>query len=109
MKCKEHPSYKARRMPLKTTKYPDGCPGCWSVWENAKENGTTDTAIDISPEAARRFVFALQELKRASLRSRFIHGEKQKQSIDLSPRIDRRVLQLVDELTIIMIGLAKDK
>lgn len=34
MKCKTHPKYQAKRKPMHTVKYPNGCPQCWKVWHS---------------------------------------------------------------------------
>jgi|SRR5579885_499765 len=65
MRCKEHPKYQARRMPVKTVKYPDGCPTCWGIWEDAKTNKSrlVDTInVELDHAEARRL---LRELTRA--------------------------------------------
>ena len=46
MKCK----------PVKTAKYPDGCPTCWGIWDHAKTDPkrlARTVNVEFSPEEAR--------------------------------------------------------
>ena len=65
MKCKEHPKYQARRHPVKTAKYPDGCPTCWGVWEHAKTDPkrlARTVNVELSLEEARLLALTLGSL-----------------------------------------------
>lgn len=65
MKCKDHPRYTASRKPMKTMRFPDGCPTCWGVWEHAKtsKNRMAKTVVvELTVEEARRAVLALDRL-----------------------------------------------
>lgn len=62
MKCKEHPKYQARRHPVKTVKYPDGCPTCWGIWEHAKTDSkrlVQTVNVELDQIEARRLLVAL--------------------------------------------------
>jgi len=65
MKCKEHPKYQARRMPMKTAKYPDGCPTCLGIWENAKTDPkrlAKTVTIELDHDEARAMALSLDAL-----------------------------------------------
>lgn len=62
VRCKEHPAYEAKRHPAKTTRYPDGCPTCWGVWEGAKvdpKRRATTVNLELMPDEARAMVLSL--------------------------------------------------
>lgn len=62
MRCKQHPSYEAKRHPVKTTRYPDGCPTCWGAWEAAKvdpKRRATTINLELMPDEARAMVLSL--------------------------------------------------
>jgi hypothetical protein len=64
MKCKEHLRYTATRHPVKTQKYPDGCPTCWGVWEDAKTNAkrrAKTVTVEFDPLEARRLLLLLTQ------------------------------------------------
>ena len=68
VKCKEHPTYAARRHPVKTQKYPDGCPTCWGIWEHAKTDKkrlANTVSVEFGFNEARTLLMALVKTKPA--------------------------------------------
>lgn len=46
MKCKKHSKYQAKRKPMHTMKYPNGCPQCWKVWHDVRRAFQAEMAED---------------------------------------------------------------
>lgn len=56
--CRVHPRYTAARAPRPSTKFPEGCPACWSVWRHrpgaAVESPATELITETQADAARQ-------------------------------------------------------
>jgi len=53
LKCKTHPKYKGIRRPKKTANFPNGCPKCLEIFQEAEMGRDFENDLEIKAEIAR--------------------------------------------------------